>query len=73
MGYIIATGMPLHHVQQVDHTGNYDMVVLMIGRNDLNNGSYVHQLANRIEYQEDHINRMGVRAVVTTSLRPRTI
>ena len=38
MGDIIATGMPFHHVQQVDHTGNYGMVALMIGGNDLNNG-----------------------------------
>ena len=63
--------MPFHHVQQVDHTGNYDMVVLMIGGNDLNDGCFVHQLANRIEHK-DHINRMGVWAVVITSLWPRT-
>ena len=65
MGNIIATGMPFHHVQQVD-------LVLMIGRNDLNNGRSVHQLANGIEHKEDHINRMGVWAVMTTSLWPRT-
>ena len=65
MGNIIATGMPFHHVQQVD-------LVLMIGRNDLNNGRSVHQLANRIEHKEDHVSRKGVRAVVITSLWPRT-
>ena len=58
--------------QQVGCTGSYDMVVLMIGGNDLDNGCSVGQLANRVEHLANDIIRAGVQAVVITSLWPRS-
>lgn len=58
--------------EQVGRTGSYNLVVLMIGGNDLENWCSPYQLADRMEHLANRMIATGTQAVAITSLWPRS-
>ena len=65
-------GAKLHHVLQKLHEARgFDIMVLMVGGNDLSSGAGKHHFERYYDLIAERARRLGIKSVIITSIWPR--